>query len=281
MPLSYEKALRLHARHRTTAEEDLDLANLEAVKEAAKAKVGVVKQTGSKSVAKPEASAKRAVTPHRRPKLSHAKTAEATVLPKAGKPPVRPKRDTGPRRKTEAAKNPQQESPYSRLPSAARSQGADWDRDQYHPTTRSASLELDTWNPTSGLEGSGQRIELSPELDQRRTIVSVRLTEGEFARLRDRAGESGITVSAYMRSCVMEADQLRSQVKRALAEMRSLGAKPHVDRFPSIVSAGNATANHSSGWFQLLVRTATVFFSPLFPGRRGTSLARTDPEMRL
>lgn len=114
------------------------------------------------------------------------------------------------------------------------------------------------------------------QVDQRRSIVSVRLTEGEFARLRDRAGESGISVSAYMRSCVVDAEQLRAQVKRALEEMRSLNARPEPDRFPALAPS----ATHGGSWFRLLVRTATVFLSPLFPGRRTASLTRIEPEGR-
>ena len=48
-------------------------------------------------------------------------------------------------------------------------------------------------------------------LDQRTATVSVRLTDIEFLRLKERAGESGISVSAYMRSCILDADELRAQ----------------------------------------------------------------------
>ena len=39
--------------------------------------------------------------------------------------------------------------------------------------------------------------------------------------MRERAAEAGLTVSAYLRSCVFEVEDLRAQVKQALAEMRS------------------------------------------------------------
>ena len=58
-------------------------------------------------------------------------------------------------------------------------------------------------------------------LEHRTSTISVRLNEAEFATLRLRAMESGISVSAYMRSCVLEAEQLRAQVKQALHVMRT------------------------------------------------------------
>ncbi len=50
--------------------------------------------------------------------------------------------------------------------------------------------------------------------------VSVRLSPADAKMLRRRASESQLSVSDYMRSCVLEADQLRAQVKQALAEMK-------------------------------------------------------------
>ena len=55
----------------------------------------------------------------------------------------------------------------------------------------------------------------------RTTSVTIRLSHLETARLRRRAAEAGLTVSAYVRSCVLETDALRSQVKEALAEMKT------------------------------------------------------------
>jgi len=51
--------------------------------------------------------------------------------------------------------------------------------------------------------------------------VTIRLSEAECARLRRRATEAGLTVSAYLRSCALEADKLRAQVKAALAELKA------------------------------------------------------------
>jgi hypothetical protein len=55
----------------------------------------------------------------------------------------------------------------------------------------------------------------------RTTSVTIRLSHAETAKLRRRAAEAGLTVSAYVRSCMLETDALRAQVKKALAEMRA------------------------------------------------------------
>ena len=39
--------------------------------------------------------------------------------------------------------------------------------------------------------------------------------------LRRRATEAGLTISAYLRSCTLEVENLRTQVKQTLADLRS------------------------------------------------------------
>jgi hypothetical protein len=51
--------------------------------------------------------------------------------------------------------------------------------------------------------------------------VTIRMSPAECAQLRERAAEAGLTMSAYIRSCVLEAEALRTQVKQALQELRS------------------------------------------------------------
>jgi hypothetical protein len=61
--------------------------------------------------------------------------------------------------------------------------------------------------------------------DLRSASVTIRLSRAECARLHQRAAEAGLTVSAYLRSCAVEAESLRVQVKQALAELKA-GNKP-------------------------------------------------------
>lgn len=61
--------------------------------------------------------------------------------------------------------------------------------------------------------------------DLRTTSVTVRLSKAECANLHQRAAEAGLTVSAYLRSCTIEAEALRTQVREALAGLRSAAAQ--------------------------------------------------------
>src|ERR1700677_3463737 len=53
------------------------------------------------------------------------------------------------------------------------------------------------------------------------------LSRAECARLHQRAAEAGLTVSAYLRSCMVEAEALRAQVKQALAELKERAEGSH------------------------------------------------------
>src|SRR5215472_288648 len=56
--------------------------------------------------------------------------------------------------------------------------------------------------------------------------ITIRLSEPECAQLRQRATEAGMTISAYLRSCTLEVESLRAQVKQTLAEIRRTAPKP-------------------------------------------------------
>jgi len=56
---------------------------------------------------------------------------------------------------------------------------------------------------------------------QRGASITIRVTAEEQAQLQQRAREAELSVSAYLRSCIFEAESLRSQVKEALAKMQS------------------------------------------------------------
>ena len=72
-------------------------------------------------------------------------------------------------------------------------------------------------------QAGGER-EAAPGHEVRSASVTIRLSKAECEQLRQRAQESGLTVSAYMRLCVLEADALRDQVKTALAELKAGGS---------------------------------------------------------
>jgi hypothetical protein len=67
--------------------------------------------------------------------------------------------------------------------------------------------------------------------------VTIRLTTEEHAQLQERASAAHLSVSAYLRSCIFEAESLRSQVKQALAQMQS--ASPQATSRTSAETAQN------------------------------------------
>lgn len=73
-------------------------------------------------------------------------------------------------------------------------------------------------------ESEGGSGEVSPGFVQtqlrKTSSVTIRLSKSDCERLRLRAAEAGLTVSAYLRSCAFEVESLRTQVKQALAQIR-------------------------------------------------------------
>ena len=54
--------------------------------------------------------------------------------------------------------------------------------------------------------------------------ITIRLSKAECDQLRQRAAAAGLTISAYLRSCTVEAESLRTQVKETLAQLRAQSA---------------------------------------------------------
>lgn len=65
------------------------------------------------------------------------------------------------------------------------------------------------------------RTDSAYERNLKSASITIRLSKTECAQLRQRAAEAGLTISAYLRSCTIEAESLRAQVKDTLAQLRS------------------------------------------------------------
>ncbi len=63
-----------------------------------------------------------------------------------------------------------------------------------------------------------QRAALAP--NRKSSSVTLRLSPRECEQVHARAADAGLTVSAYLRSCIFEVETLRVQVKEALAHLR-------------------------------------------------------------
>ena len=62
---------------------------------------------------------------------------------------------------------------------------------------------------------------LAPAKRCKTASITIRVTEEEEARLRQRAAAAELSVSAYLRSCIFEAESLRTQVREALSQMKA------------------------------------------------------------
>lgn len=76
--------------------------------------------------------------------------------------------------------------------------------------------------------------------------ITIRLSKAECAQLHQRASEAGLTVSAYLRSCTLEVEALRAQVKEALSQLRLL---PSTDE----QEPASPAHSHTHGWWPRLV----------------------------
>lgn len=63
----------------------------------------------------------------------------------------------------------------------------------------------------------------SDQKHRRTASITIRVSEAEQAQLHERAAAAKLSISAYLRSCIFEAEALRAQVKEALAQMQSAG----------------------------------------------------------
>jgi len=63
--------------------------------------------------------------------------------------------------------------------------------------------------------------------NRKNASITIRLTRDEEAQLHERAATAQLSVSAYLRSCIFEAESLRAQVKEALSQIRTTADPPH------------------------------------------------------
>lgn len=91
----------------------------------------------------------------------------------------------------------------------------------------------------------------APDEEKRLSSATIRLSRAECAQLKQRAAEAGLTVSAYIRSCVFEAEVLRAQVKQALAELRSTPAEKKPPASEALASAADSAEPQRRPWWQL------------------------------
>jgi len=89
------------------------------------------------------------------------------------------------------------------------------------PTVRPGAPSNKQNQQIAGAPKTAKRHSAVPRESRKSASITIRLSEEDGARLRERAAEAGLTVSAYLRSCAFEVEALRTQVKQALSEFRS------------------------------------------------------------
>jgi hypothetical protein len=75
-------------------------------------------------------------------------------------------------------------------------------------------------NPFAGIAPSKAVPDTSIKL-RKTASITIRLTKAEEAQLHERAAAAELSISAYLRSCIFEAESLRAQVKEALSQMKA------------------------------------------------------------
>jgi hypothetical protein len=253
--LSYEQALRLHSRHSRTPDSNLpEVKAPSSGKNSDPAQTQVRsgdKKTSPKSI--PKAIADLVPARTSAPRAVDAQPAQARV-----------KTLTNSRTAAQAPSAPHRKSQGKTGQQAATRKTPQKNRKEKGSKAReNRKLELQHQNL---------------QLGQRRSILSIRLSECESDQLRSRAAECGLSVSAYMRSCVLDAEDLRAQVKQALAEMRAFRGQTDQTSLPPL-AARSETQSHALGagsgfeerrtWFRPLAKSAAALLGLWLPFRRG------------
>jgi Mobilization protein NikA len=101
----------------------------------------------------------------------------------------------------------------------------------------------------AGLEPAAVAAPVSAQKQRKCASITIRLSSTECDQLHQRATEAGMTVSAYLRSCTLEAETLRALVKDTLAQLRA--GSPCTTQ-----SAGGQTSNPKPrfSWLAWLLR---------------------------
>jgi predicted DNA binding CopG/RHH family protein len=117
---------------------------------------------------------------------------------------------------------------------------------------------------------SQTRTKLEPEVSRRKATayernlknasITIRLSKAEYDQLHERAGEAGLTVSAYLRSCTFEAESLRAQVKETLAQLRTATSpNSHLAVSPEKQTVSSLANRSWPGWLGWLKRPLSLW----------------------
>jgi len=100
----------------------------------------------------------------------------------------------------------------------------------YEPALRASASRQAQETESAAAQAPSGEVPSPPTRNRLKTAsITIRLSEAECGQLRQRAAEAGLSVSAYLRSCTIEVETLRAQVKETLAQLRqSSPTRPEV-----------------------------------------------------
>jgi len=151
------------------------------------------------------------------------RTSPETTLPQAEKPtasrPTNPARNAGEKSATPKRKN-----------TALRRAKAAQRNDARRPLARDRVVEPE---PTTFRQVLAEKVSILPAapqstaiVERRTTALSLRISLAEHTLLKKRAAEANLSISCYLRNCVLEVETLRAQLARTLEEQRSMRMQP-------------------------------------------------------
>lgn len=92
------------------------------------------------------------------------------------------------------------------------------------PVPKDSAPRATFWDVLGDAVRPAEMVAAQPAALARQVAISIRLAPAERALIKTRAAEAGVSASAYMRQCALEVEQLREQVRQAIAAMERGGA---------------------------------------------------------
>jgi hypothetical protein len=119
----------------------------------------------------------------------------------------------------------------------------------------SGSVGIREWNPEAAAPPFAASTESSLAAatdtlaeNRKSASITIRLSKPECAQIHRRAAGAGLTVSAYLRSCILEAESLRAQVKETLAQLCSASPAATLKAGTPALKPLPSAAPHSRSW---------------------------------
>jgi hypothetical protein len=185
---------------------------------------------------------------------THKRTRSYGSADLPGLPPGLPPFSLGPDSTTPAS--PTSVSPYDEFSASGRKPPVSERRASLSPAfVNSGSVGIREWNPEAALPPfaasteSGLAAPCDTLAENRKSAsITIRLSKPECTQIHRRAAAAGLTVTAYLRSGILEAESLRAQVKETLAQLCSARPAATLKAGTPALKPLPSAAPHSRSW---------------------------------